>query len=34
MALTWQRMMSREFFVATVDAAVSYLFSWSADQVG
>eukprot|EP00903_Cladosiphon_okamuranus_P020555 g18867.t1 len=32
-ALTWQRMMSREFFVATIDAAVSYLFSWKADQV-
>lgn len=33
-ALTWQRMMSREFFVATIDAAVSYLFSWKASQVG
>lgn len=32
-ALTWQRMMSREFFVATIDAAVSYLFSWSSSQV-
>ncbi|CAN0178128.1 unnamed protein product, partial [Hapterophycus canaliculatus] len=32
-ALTWQRMMSREFFVATVDAAVSYLFSWNASQM-
>ena len=32
-ALTWQRMMSREFFVATIDAAISYLFSWKASQV-
>lgn len=32
-ALTWQRMMSREFFVATIDAAVAYLFSWTASQV-
>ncbi|CAN0460419.1 unnamed protein product, partial [Ectocarpus sp. 8 AP-2014] len=33
-ALTWQRMMSREFFVTTIDGAISYLFSWSASEVG
>lgn len=33
MALTWQRMMSRDFFVSTIDAAVAYLFSWTASQV-
>lgn len=33
-ALTWQRMMSRELFVATIDGAISYLFSWSASEVG
>ncbi|CAM9431234.1 unnamed protein product [Ectocarpus sp. 4 AP-2014] len=32
-ALTWQRMMSREFFVATIDGAISYLFSWSASEI-
>lgn len=32
-ALTWQRMMRREFFVKTIDVAVSYLFSWNASQV-
>ncbi len=32
-ALAWQRMMSREFFVNTIDLAISYLFSWKASQV-
>ncbi|CAN0232895.1 unnamed protein product [Pylaiella littoralis] len=32
-ALTWQRMMNREFFVSTIDAAVAYLFSWTASQI-
>lgn len=31
-ALTWQRIMSNEIFVKTVDKAMDYLFSWKADQ--
>ncbi|CAM9367016.1 unnamed protein product [Ascophyllum nodosum] len=31
-ALTWQRIMSREFFITTIDVAVGYLFSWKASQ--
>ena len=32
-ALTWQRMMNREFFVTTIDVAMGYLFTWKSSQV-
>ena len=32
-ALTWQRMMSREFFVTTIDVSMGYLFTWKSSQV-
>eukprot|EP00904_Undaria_pinnatifida_P003045 jgi/Undpi1/12741/HiC_scaffold_6.g02409.m1 len=32
-ALAWQRMMSREFFVTTIDVAMGYLFTWKSNQM-
>lgn len=32
-ALTWQRIMTTEIFIKTIDAAMGYLFSWKASQV-
>lgn len=32
-ALTWQRIMSNEIFVKTIDTAAGYLFSWHTSQV-
>lgn len=32
MVLTWQRIMSKEFFVTCIDVAMGYLFSWKSNQ--
>lgn len=32
-AIVWQRIMRNEVFVATINCAIGYLFSWTAAQV-